>query len=143
VRRHAPWTNFSNVPRSINKPFRAFPKNYRNLPDVSFVIPNMIHDMHDGTIGQADSWLRSRLGGYVTWARAHNSVLILTWDEDDFGVRNQIPTIVVGSHVRTGRYRTHVNHYRMLRTIEWLVGLSGIHRSRKIAPITQLWTRSG
>ena len=91
-----PWTNFPNLPASINKTFRAFPSNYADLPDVSFVIPNMIHDMHDGTIGQADSWLRSRLGGYATWARTHNSVLVLTWDEDDFGVRNQIPTVIVG-----------------------------------------------
>lgn len=143
VRRHVPWTNFPSLPRSVNRPFSAFPTDYTKLPDVSFVIPNMIHDMHDGTIAMADSWLHSRLRNYVTWARTHDSVLIVTWDEDDFGVRNQIPTIIAGSHVKPGRYRTHVDLYRMLRTIEWLVGLPGLHKSKKSKPITQLWERSG
>ena len=143
VRRHAPWTNFTNVPASVGRPLRKLPRHYGNLPDVSFVIPDLQHDMHDGTIGQADTWLRSHLGAYVTWARTHDSVLVLTWDEDDLGIGNHIPTVITGSHVRPGRYATHANHYRLLRTLEWLLGLPGISRSKAVAPITQVWARSG
>src|SRR5437016_4554556 len=37
ARRHVPWTNFSNVPPSVSKPFTAFPAgNFAALPTVSF-----------------------------------------------------------------------------------------------------------
>ena len=54
-----------------------------------------------------------------------------------------IPTIIAGSHVRLGRYRTHVDLYRMLRTIEWLAGLPGLHKSKQRQPLTRLFARSG
>jgi acid phosphatase len=141
VRRHAPWTNFTTVARSVGQPFTAFPTHFGKLPDLSFVIPNLQHDMHDGTVGQADTWLRTHLGAYVTWARTHDSVLILTWDEDDLGPTNHIPTVVAGAHVRPGRYLTHADHYRLLRTLEWLFGLPGLHKSKQAEPITQVWAR--
>jgi acid phosphatase len=140
VRRHAPWTDFPDLPGSLGRPLSRFPAHFADLPDVSFVIPDMQHDMHDGTVGQADRWLHNRLGDYVTWARRHDSELVLTWDEDDFGVSNHIPTVIVGSHVRVGHYRTAADHYRLLRTIEWLFGLSGIHRSKGVAPLTQVFS---
>jgi acid phosphatase len=139
VRRHVPWTNFANVPRSANKPLGDLPKHYGNLPDLAFVIPNLQHDMHDGTIAQGDTWLRRHLASYRAWARAHNSVLIVTWDEDDLSAGNHIPTIIDGAHVRPGRYRTHTDHYRLLRTIEWLFGLPGVHDSKQRKPITGIW----
>ena len=59
---------------------------------LSFVIPNLKDDMHDGTITQADTWLNKNLSAYATWAQANNSLLIVTWDEDDYTESNQIPT---------------------------------------------------
>src|SRR5437667_139689 len=48
ARRHVPWTNFSNVPPSVSLPFTAFPAgNFAALPTVSFVIPDLCHDMHN------------------------------------------------------------------------------------------------
>jgi hypothetical protein len=29
-----------------------------------------------------DDWLKSNLDAYVTWSIDHNSLLIVTWDED-------------------------------------------------------------
>jgi acid phosphatase len=141
VRRHVPWTDFGNLPRSLGKPLRKLPKHYGNLPDLAFVIPNMQHDMHDGTVSQADTWLHSNLAGYVAWARTHNSLLIVTWDEDDYSDSNHIPTIITGAHVRPGRYRTHTDHYRLLRTIEWMFGLPGLKHSKHRKPLTGIWAR--
>jgi hypothetical protein len=61
--------------------------------------------MHDGTIEQGDSWLQQHLDGYVQWAWANNSLLIVTWDEDDFTSTNRIPTIFVGPMVQPGALR--------------------------------------
>jgi len=139
ARRHVPWTDFANLPRSVNQPLTAFGSNYARLPRLSFVIPNLMHDMHNGTIAQGDTWLRQHLGGYVRWARAHNSLLVVTWDEDDTSHGNRIPTIIVGAHVKAGRYSEHVTHYRMLRTLEALERVAPLGNAAKTRPITDIW----
>src|SRR4051794_8572585 len=126
ARRHAPWIDFRNLPRSLSHPMTSFPTSYAKLPRLAFVIPNVDHDMHDGTIAQADRWLRARLSGYLTWARTHDSLLVLTWDEDDKSAGNRIPTMIAGAHVRPGRYGTRVDHYRLLRTLEASFGLPAL-----------------
>ncbi|WP_081413431.1 alkaline phosphatase family protein [Aneurinibacillus terranovensis] len=50
ARKHNPWVNFNNLPAVVNMPLSSFPKDYAALPTVSFVIPNLQHDMHDGSI---------------------------------------------------------------------------------------------
>jgi hypothetical protein len=57
VRRHAPWVNWqgtgrNRLPAQVNLPFTAFPHNFQKLPTVSFVIPNLLNDMHDGTVAE-------------------------------------------------------------------------------------------
>ncbi len=75
-RKHNPWVNFATLPgAATNQPLTAFPTDFDQLPDVSFVIPNLTDDMHDGTVAQGDTWLQAHLGDYVTWAKTHNSLL--------------------------------------------------------------------
>jgi hypothetical protein len=109
------------------------------LPTVSFVIPNLNNDMHDGTVAQADAWLRRHLDRYVRWARTHNSLLIVTWDEDDNSQDNQIPTIVTGQPVKPGSYAEQIDHYSVLRTLEDLYGLPDVGSSASAAPIGDCW----
>jgi phosphatidylinositol-3-phosphatase len=120
ARKHAPWINFSAIPAADSLPFSAFPSssNYASLPTVSFVIPNLDDDMHDGTIAEADTWLQKNLDAYAQWAKTNNSLLIVTWDEDDGSQGNHIATIFVGQQVRPGRYTQPVTHYSVLATIE-------------------------
>ncbi len=139
ARKHSPWVNFSNVPAADSLPFSSFPTDYSTLPTVSFVIPNLNDDMHDGTIAQADSWLDSNISSYATWAKANNSLLIVTWDEDDFTESNQIPTIFVGANVNPGQYSETIDHYNVLATLENLYGLAPVGNSAGAAPITDIW----
>jgi acid phosphatase len=140
ARKHNPWSDFRNVTPSANRPFTAFPSDYSTLPTVSFVIPDLNHDMHDGSITAGDRWLSTQLGGYAAWASTHRSLLVLTWDEDDGGPYNRILTVVVGDGVRAGAYAEHVDHYRVLRTIEDAFGLPPIGASASAPPITDIWT---
>ena len=142
-RKHVPWISFANVPNgttvetSSNLRFADFPSDYSKLPTVAFVIPNLDHDMHNGQLPQSvaagDAWLRDNLDGYYQWAKTHNSLLIVTFDENDdkasyFGLtnpaaraistypaanqhdqlmldlRNRIVTIFAGAHIRPGSY---------------------------------------
>ena len=68
-------------------------------------------------------WLREHLGSYAAWAAAHNSLLVLTWDEDDRSESNRVVTVVAGAHVRPGRYDERLDHYRLLSTLEALEGV--------------------
>lgn len=140
-RKHNPAVNWQgvNVRAAMNLPYTRFPVDFDALPTVSFVIPNAIHDMHDGTVRQGDRWLRKHLDAYVRWARTHNSLLILTWDEDDRQSGNHIPTLFVGPMVRPGVYTTPIDHYRVLRTLEDLYGLAHLGHSAESRPIRGIW----
>jgi acid phosphatase len=141
ARKHVPWVNFSNVPASVSVPFSAFPGpgNYASLPTVSFVIPNNDNNMHDGSIAQGDAWLNSRMAAYANWARANNSLLILTWDEDDGGPRNQIPTVFYGAHVQPGSYNETISHYNVLSTLQEMYGLPKTGYAATAPVIATIW----
>ncbi len=118
ARKHAPWVNFINIPGTTNLPYSYFPSDYTTLPTLSFVIPNLYDDMHDGTIQQGDSWLQQHLDAYAQWAVTHNSLFIMTFDEDDGRQGNRIATIFVGQMVVPGQYSESINHFNLLRTLE-------------------------
>nr|WP_232070230.1 alkaline phosphatase family protein [Mycobacterium noviomagense] len=141
-RAHAPWVNFSNVPASDSVPFSAFPApaNYASLPTVSFVIPNLVHDMHSGTVAQADSWLQQNLSSYAEWAKANNSLLIVVWDEsNDYFFPNRIPMIFYGANVKPGTYDEQINHYNLLSTLEQMYGLPKTGNAANATAITDIW----
>jgi hypothetical protein len=139
ARKHNPWVNFTNVPNQANQPLVNFPTDFNQLPTVSFVIPNLRHDMHDGTVMEADQWLKDHIDPYVQWAQTHNSLLIVTWDEDDFSQENKIPTFVVGPMVKKEEFTEKVNHFNLLRTIEDIYGLSHAGKSESVKPIIGIW----
>lgn len=143
AQRHCPWINFTNLPAAVSQPMTAFPSNYATLPTVSFVIPNLQHDMHDGTVAQADQWLQQHLSGYARWAQTHNSLLIVTADEDDRSADNRIPAIIAGAGVRAGHYDQRYTLYSMLRLIEDMYGLPRLAASAAAAPITGIWAATG
>ncbi|VAW28731.1 Acid phosphatase [hydrothermal vent metagenome] len=150
ARKHVPWVSFSNVPNgtsvesSSNLQFKQFPKDFNKLPTVSFVVPNLIHDMHNGkapkSVKDGDDWLKENLNSYYQWAKSHNSLLVITFDENsdrthylgytdpaskNISIRNRIPTIFAGAHIKPGNYTEGkgVTHVNILRTIEAMYGL--------------------
>ena len=151
ARKHNPWVNWqgaekNGIPGALNLPLTSFPSNYDLLPTISFVIPNQNHDMHNGTdperINKADAWLKDLLNGYVQWARSHNSLLIITFDEgyEDGGKKNNhIFTLFVGENVRHGSYNQTIDHYTVLRTIEEMYGLSFVGSSATSPAIDNVW----
>ena len=103
------------------------------------MIPNLDNDMHDGTIAQADTWLYSNLARYVNWATVNNGLLIVTWDEDDNGPNNQIPTIFYGAGVKPGTYSEPISHYNVLSTVEQMYGLPKTGLAANAPAIDDIW----
>jgi len=165
ARKHNPWVSFSFLPGdelsgAANLRFVDFPnreENFNNLPTVAIVVPGQKHDMHDGSpkksIPAGDAWLRKHIDAYYQWAKSHNSLLIVTWDENDRqfdskhplgitvsgltdpfvapsgakgrSIQNRIPTLIAGAHVKQGDFPEGkgVTHVNLLRTLEAMYGL--------------------
>lgn len=136
ARKHNPWVDFSNVPAASNRPYTNFPTQLSTLPTVSFIIPNLCHDMHDCDVATGDRWARDHLRSYVTWAHTHNSLLIVTFDEDEGTTSNHIPTFLVGPMVKPTTIAQPIDHYNVLRTIEDMYGLDPLGHARQASALT-------
>jgi hypothetical protein len=139
-RKHNSWVDFTNVPAASNRTYADFPADYATLPTVAFVTPDMCNDMHDCSVATGDTWLRTHLDGYAQWAKTHNSLLVVTFDEDNSLSLNHIYTTFVGEHVTAGAYSEKITHYTVLRTIEDAYGLPAIGGAASVSPITDVWS---
>lgn len=122
-RKHNPWESFTNA-KNVERNMDNFPNDFNKLPAVSFVIPNLDNDMHDGTVEEADQWIKDKLGAYADWAKTHNSLLIVMTDEDDFMHDNHIPVIVYGDGINPSQDTQKINTVGVLHGIENELGLS-------------------
>ena len=137
-RKHNPAANWKGL-ATLNLPFSAFPKDYSHLPTVALVIPDQLNDMHDGSITRGDAWLAEKIGPYAKWAMTHNSLLIVTWDEDDGSGDNRVATLLLGPMVSLGSSIQRINHYSILRTIEEMYGLPYLGESKHAQPVSGIW----
>ncbi len=113
------------------------------------MIPNLEHDMHNGapkdSIPAGDRWLRENMDAFYQWAKKNNSLLILTFDEnndkrsyvgltnplvrpkDEYtrDLQNRTVTIFAGAHIKPGQYPEGkgITHVNILRTLEAMYGL--------------------
>jgi hypothetical protein len=143
ARKHNPWVDFTDLPASVNQPYSAMPDDYAQLPTVSFVVPDLCNDMHDCGVAAGDAWAGDNLVPYAGWAAQHNSLLIVTFDENDGGGDNHIPTFVVGAGVAATTSDQRIDHYSLLRSIEDMYGLPPLGKAAGTDPLTGIWTTPG
>lgn len=146
ARKHNPWADFADSSgATTNLPYSSFPTTtagYSALPTVSFVVPNLKNDMHDGSVQQGDTWLQQNMDTYAQWAKTNNSLLVVTWDEEDVtnsNNTNQITTLFVGQHVQVGTNNTSISHYNVLRTLEDMYGLPPANNAANASDILGVW----
>ncbi|HET8869527.1 MAG TPA: alkaline phosphatase family protein [Aquabacterium sp.] len=123
----------------LKRSFRGFAKDekgqrigFDQLPTVSIVVPNEQNDAHSNSAEAADGWLQRNIEAYAQWAMTHNSLLILTFDEDGstdkskgdpyVSGRHSIPTVFYGAGVKPGVYDQAIDHLNVLSTVLWLHG---------------------
>ena len=109
------------------------------LPAFSFVTPNLIDDMHDGTIAQGNAWLAKNLPAILNSRpyQAGTTAVFITWDEGSGGYPVEdcddttttdsscrVATIVISPTTPAGTTSgTFFSHYSLLGTTEQLLGL--------------------
>ncbi|MFE7358215.1 alkaline phosphatase family protein [Streptomyces sp. NPDC057543] len=144
------YKNIPGVPGNLNpmdkrqEDFPTTPEGFENLPNVSFYVGNGQQSMHDGTLAQGDAFIKKTFDSYIQWAKTHNSLFVLTWDEDDFTPSNHIPTIMVGPMAKAGEYSEHITHYNVLKTLLDMYGLDHINHTADpdVSTITDVWDTS-
>jgi phospholipase C len=112
-----------------------------SLPAFSFVTPNLIDDMHDGTIADGDGWLASNLPTILNSAEytSGNTAVFITWDEGTGGKTGEdcttnttdnsclVATLVISPSTPAGfTSSTFFTHYSLLATTEDLLGLPAL-----------------
>ena len=140
MRKHNPLSNWLEL-ANFNLPFSSFSQDFSKLPTVSLVVPNLQNDMHDGSIAQGDSWLAQNMEKYAKWAETNNSLLIVTWDEDNGTANNHIATLFVGEMIKCGKSAQHFNHYTLLRMLSDLYGMPYIGNSAGELSVIDVWKK--
>lgn len=138
--RHNPFAQFTDpISAHASVDFSHFPTNYASLPRIAYVSPNVCNDWHDCSIATGDTWLRTHMNGYAQWAKTHNSVLIITTDENNgSGLTDPVLTIAVGQGIAHSRQSAHVTHDSLLRTVEDWFHLAHLKDTAGASPLPGL-----
>lgn len=136
ARKHNPLSYFSDVANSSEKynlvPFTRFASDLVNhtLPQFSFIVPNLLHDAHDGSLSAADSWLKTNIAPLIASATFQkDGILIIVFDEsvdtDTAHGGGHVVSVVIGPKVLAGHKSTTLyQHQNTLKTLMRALGLS-------------------
>lgn len=133
VKRHnpAPWySDVANHPSEQEKmvPFTQFAKDLadQKLPSYSLIIPNLMHDAHNGTLAMADAWLKQYIRPVLDspyFKPEGSGVMFVTFDNGNGDQQGQVFTTVIGPNVIRGiRVDKEFHHQNTLRTMMELLG---------------------
>ncbi len=138
LKRHNPAVWYSSVldkPTDLQRvvPFTQFSQDVasNNLPEYSVVIPDAMNDAHDGTLAQADAFLKNNMTSLLqsTYFEAGgDGILLLTFDECGGGENStcgaHIFSAMLGPLTKHGYLSGMAySHSDMLRTIEDALGI--------------------
>ena len=135
--RHNPWTYFVKDRASCRKydvPARRFARDVRtgHLPNVGFVIPNLVHDAHNASLAKADAWISRRINLLRSgrdWSSGRLAIVV-TADEDDKHSGNRVLTLV-GSRYQPHRVvRRHLTHYSLAGLLDRVIGAPMLRHAR-------------
>jgi acid phosphatase len=130
VQHHNPFAYLSDVqndpPQAANiVQFPEFSSDLaaNRLPQYAFVLPNLANDAHDGTLAQADAWLKTNIDPLITNSAFQSSgLLIITFDEGDQSDAahggGQVATLIISSAAKRGfQSQTFYQHQSTLRLV--------------------------
>jgi phosphatidylinositol-3-phosphatase len=135
-RRHNPAVWYAEVLNNVSGAqakvvdFSKFATDLNNnaLPQFSIIVPDGLHDAHDGTPAQADSFLKTNLGPMLNkpyFQPGGDGLLIVTFDNGDFDAAGLVYTAVIGPQVTPNTISAaSYKHQNALRTILDALGIA-------------------
>lgn len=150
ARKHSPFMSFKTITGNPtrcanNQTLEHFFEdiNRSQLPNYSFVVPNLDNDAHDTDIDHAGRWLTQNFGPLLESAvRGGDTLYVLTFDEDNgSSPTNDVYTVLIGPAIRAGVVNNQVlNHGSLLRMIEDEFQLNRLGTSDTTSPIIEgIW----
>ena len=115
-----------------------------NLPAVGLLAPNLMHDAHNGTLAQADAWLRTWipvLQSGPDW-HAGRLAIVVVFDEGD--TTDFAPFVLIAPGVSGAVVRAPLNQYALTRLIDEIIGAPLLRQAAHapgIAPLFGLRVR--
>jgi phosphatidylinositol-3-phosphatase len=147
VRHHNPMSFFSDVVNSRSErnnlvPFTQFASDLKNnqLPQYSFIVPNMLDDAHDGSLTQADNWLKKNIGPLMASSMfKQDGLLVILFDEsfssDGQHGGGQVAAVVISPKAKRGyQSKTLYQHQSLCRLLLQGLGLTQFPGAANKAP---------
>ena len=146
--RHNPLAYFTDV-QSDNKqaqnlvPFSQFAtdRSAANLPDYSFIVPNLCNDAHDCSLGTADTWLKTNIDPLIQSAQFQkDGLLIIVFDEantlDFTSGGGHVAAVIVSPLAKRG-YKSiaFYQHQSVLRLVLEGLGVTKLPGDAAAAPV--------
>jgi phosphatidylinositol-3-phosphatase len=109
------------------------------LPTVGLVTPNLIDDGHNGTLAQADAWLRTWIPVLMSgpdW-RKGRLVIVVVFDEGE--TTEQVPFVLMVPGLSGVTVSAPANHYTLTRLIDSVVGAAPLRQAGNAADVASLF----
>ncbi len=144
---HNPFAYLSDVVSNVAEagnivPFSQFASDVarRATPNYSFIVPNLLDDAHDGTLAQADEWLKVNIAPLISsdFFR-EDGLLIIIFDEAErsdvkFGGGHIVWVVVSAKAKPSYRSNTVYQHQSTLRFTIAALGLTSFPGAAGNAP---------
>jgi len=136
--RHSPWPYFT---RAANRasclkddvPSQGFLADARRnrLPVAGMLTPNLNHDAHNGTLAEADRWLKARMPTVLRSRdfRSGRLAVVITFDEGT--VTNNVLTVVLDANVHHKVVAQPLTHFSLSRLYSQTIGAHALGQAAR------------
>lgn len=110
-----------------------------SLPTVGMITPNLSHDGHNGTLAQADAWLRAWIPVLMSgpdW-RAGRLAIVVVFDEGE--AAEPVPFVLLAPGLSGIKVSVPVNHYALTRLLDQFIGAPPLRQANRAADMTSLF----
>jgi phospholipase C len=109
------------------------------VPNYVFITPNMVNDMHDGSVAQGDTWLSNEIPKLqATDAYKNGGVIFLLWDEGT-SQSDDPPFLAISPNAKPG-FVSHVDYdtSSFLKTVQAMMGVDPLPCSSAPASVARM-----
>jgi len=146
LRHHNPFSYLTDVVGTSQAqnlvPFSQFSADLTggSLPSYSFIAPNALDDAHDGSLSQADAWLKNNIDPLVQSSTfKSDGLLIIVFDESEMSDVDHggghVAAVIVSPKGKAGfQSQTFYQHQSTLRLVLSSLGVNSFPGASAVAP---------
>jgi phosphatidylinositol-3-phosphatase len=106
-----------------------------NLPAAGLAIPNLLHDAHDGTLAQADAWLRAWIPVLMSGPDWRHGKLAIAVVFDEGETTEQVPFVLMAPRLSGITMTRLADQYALTRLIDQFIGAKPLRHASSAADV--------